>query len=714
MVNTSKILTVSYGTFSCTLEGFDDSFGTMKAIAEYFRDLASDDRYFGAEPPTPDAEMLARIAEREIARRVNAHFEQNRIVLRADPGSTPTTASAAGTFAEDEDADENAASEEASDLIKETDQAEEMASTGDDFAQGEPQENENIADSTAQPEVAEPDDMRAPATDDMPDETEEEGETAEQPEAATHAPIPSAGSDIESVAAKLQRIRAVVSQAETAETPTVAYSEDEHADDFISETHDDINAALEIDDEVEMERADTSEGDDEAADENDTISSLLSRFDSPDEDNEDLFYETEDEARAFDIVDNETEADLHASDETPVETTGEIEAESTAPGPEGEPEQAAETDTPRLRARIVKMKRADFEAAIADGNLEEEVVSEDRTAESKLSPEDEADLLRELAAVEAELAVSTDSGHTDTASEDGEDEDEGEYHHASLIDELEDEEDEDEDETGEDSINFFSDEDNSVGEDEVSDEHDEDSGNTSGRTTPFTPFAGTDAESEMGRIFEETDAHLNEETGRGRRNAIAHLRAAVEANKAEIGAGGDLAGEGPDSEVYRDDLASVVRPRRPQTRDQGSRPRRPETARPAPLKLVAEQRVDLEETKSAPVRPRRVQVSAPANAEAAAASDFADYAESVGATSLPELLEAAAAYLSFVERREQFSRPQLMTHVREVEKDDFSREDGLRSFGQLLREGKIIKLKGGRFTASDSISYRPDARYAGE
>ena len=145
----------------------------------------------------------------------------------------------------------------------------------------------------------------------------------------------------------------------------------------------------------------------------------------------------------------------------------------------------------------------------------------------------------------------------------------------------------------------------------------------------------------------------------------------------------------------------------------------PELPRVAPLKLVAEQRVDLPETElPAPgavaqtVRPRRVSMPLDRDDDDSAGG-FASFAEEVGANRLPELLEAAAAYMSFVEGRDEFSRPQLMTKVRQVDTGDTSREDRLRSFGQLLRDGKIEKVQGGRFAASDSIGFRPKDRAAG-
>ena len=224
----------------------------------------------------------------------------------------------------------------------------------------------------------------------------------------------------------------------------------------------------------------------------------------------------------------------------------------------------------------------------------------------------------------------------------------------------------------------------------------------------------TPADEDFSRLMEESEQQMEEPEAATRRDAFAHLRAAVAAKKADeavVGKDEDLETDG----AYRDDLTSVVRPRRPVSGER-SRTERPAEQRPAPLKLVAEQRIDTGEVKKVtPVRPRRGAAVAPAAAAQAApqSEDFADFAEQMGATKLPDLLEAAAAHLSFVEGHEQFSRPQLMSKVRLVEKENFTREDSLRSFGKLLREGKIEKMQGGRFQASDQIGFKPAKRAAG-
>ncbi|RZO41779.1 MAG: hypothetical protein EVA86_00250 [Rhodobacteraceae bacterium] len=85
----NKVLTVSYDTFSCTLEGFTDSFGAMKAIAEYFRDLASDDRYFAANPPDLDPGIISELASRNSSQKLTARTQGTNVVLSpAEPKAT--------------------------------------------------------------------------------------------------------------------------------------------------------------------------------------------------------------------------------------------------------------------------------------------------------------------------------------------------------------------------------------------------------------------------------------------------------------------------------------------------------------------------------------------------------------------------------------------------------------------------------------------------
>lgn len=703
MVQNNKILTVSYGTFSCTLEGFDDSFGTMKAIAEYFRDLASNDRYFGAEPPVPDAEMLARIAEKEIARRVEARFDEDGLVLRA--GSMIEQAPPQEDVKPEHSAGETAAQPAVT---------ADVASDHDTAIANAPEEKEEPV------QVAE---TVAPVLPEDPKADEPEAETL-IPQAKT--PTPPLTSD--SIAAKLARIRAVVAKQDASRAE---YTEDQHAENFLATAAQDISEIIGEDVEdtgsdiggpenaIEVMAAETVEdiaeetaevvddavaqdpsedSPDDAAEDTantDELAMILGKLDAH-EARQDLLSEDDGEEDDFDDGDDLRNI-LADDDDAP-------EAAEIADAPQEEPSEAApqdltdeqseeavgdsaqEPEAPAkpMRARVIKVSREEFDRAMAEAgegqapdaasadvtageeDARREDVAQDAAAQEDqdtlaaglLDPDEEDALRQELAQIEAEIGSEAE---TATAPEP-----------------------------------------------EKGDRADR----VPARTALPDPLAEEDA---LSRLMAEAETKMEAPEQSRRRDEFARMRAAVAARAAE---GNDDADATDPETEYRRDLATVVRPRRPDAAPTG-RSERPNAPRIPPLKLVAEQRIDSPDrprTAEQPVRPRRVPSPMQVVAEEMAVegrTSFREFAASVGARELTEMLEAAAAYLSIVEGRDEFSRPQVMNKIRAIKEDDFSREDGLRSFGQLLREGKIERTRSGRFTTSESIGYQPEARSAG-
>ncbi len=788
MVGASKILTVSYGTFSCTLEGFDDSFGTMKAIAEYFRDLAADDRYFGAEPPTPDADMLQRIAEREIRRRVDAHVDGEKVVLRADAGAD--TAPEPTALRAPEPTPEPAP---------------------------EPQAPAAPAPVAAEPEV-EPAPQPAPLA-------EPEPELHAEPEApapvSDPAPAAPAASDEDSVAAKLARIRAVVQTARSApaeeDEGDSSFVEDEHAaapasapeaqpaDLPVDEMEDAVEVAedvtetdetsveeeviAEIEEPVEDVLEDAAEEHDEieaAADEDiqddyveDTaeveddqpldISALAARLNAEKEalraeaeaeiepEAEEIEEPVEvafDEAAQDEITEEApdfTEQEMleeiqEVPEENPVavldedapEEVAEADAEETEevdpaqarraerrarraarraqqerqPRNEGDARDAAA----RARARVMKVKRDELEDMRA--SLIESDLIPGAKADAENAPKAETAPVTEDAPTEEPARVRPlrvlKRARKDVEPEvEPEAEPEAEIE-ADLQDELTDDLDDtpitadaEDDLDGDDALGLSPEDEADLMAELAEVERD------SAPATPVAPAEDTKAKAPAGgvtdvsRLVDEVNTKMEGSEHKRRRSAIAHLKAAVAATVAERGLGRNRDRETEDEvqrTPYRADLSAVVRPAaKPETK-----------AKMPPLMLVSEQRIDRPTAQAAQRSTGNLALRAVENDTLddddqddvadqgnifADDDTFADFAERHGAHALPDILECAAAYLARVEGQESFTRPEVMNTVAEfMGADKFQREDGLRAFGQLLREGPLERQGRGAFT----------------
>lgn len=785
MVSSSKILTVSYGTFSCTVEGFEDPLAVVKETTQFFRSVVQDDRFFGAEPPQLDSDLAEELFRQQVSARTTPNglvlspASQNSVVPHAEttvktpvspatsepvainptPESLPPVSNAAMPHAVSSDtakADLAGIELENPSLTTSADQTggtppihaplSEDTLPSDDLIEEEAARQLIEDDEAADPTISEIYTPSQDLTDDDADNTridqkallsalagydaneehvsetsapastapEKENEGEDKApldilETTTNTSAPAlAGGDI--ITNKLARIRAVVSGTANAET----------TENITRENNDDLTSSV-----TNKLEASSEFGKPDVVDEQQNEAPQAVGF--------------EDSIAPF----SDTSDTIVFKDEA-----------------EGANQPTTQNRTTKL-TRILKVRRSDFEAAIAADPVEDihedeglialtsdDDVPEDTGATPTLSLEAEDDLTRELQAIAEELSLNDPANTADDAAarmdvnvppETSKAWDADAQMDVATKTPLRRED----PLRLENALNATHTPTDQGGHETSSQPAPEFGANATTDETANTKAADSVEEGDLAgenlittarkaikmanpvramltettvkdgdafRLMEETDTQFDEPEGNRRRSAIAHLRAAVAATRADQKLGKK---SGSEEDPYREDLANVVRPR--STKPSQSRSERP-SAIPAPqqaqapLTLIAEQRVQDKATYAAEtqIQPRRVDRATRIPPEHEIRNGFAVYADEVGAHNLSEKLEAAAAFLSFIEGRDQFSRPQLMTILRDAETAESSREDRLRNFGRLLREGKIEKTPGGRFTASQSIGFQPE------
>ncbi|MEJ8559893.1 hypothetical protein QTO30_00605 [Yoonia sp. GPGPB17] len=637
MDENTKVLDVTYGNFSCRLEGFDDSVETMKVVVSFFHDLAGHDRFMDTEPLAPDMQTLARLTEEQSGQPVEAEGHDNKVSLRVR-----------------------------TEVVEE------------DVA------DDDVAEDTSDETVAE-----QPIAEDFVDEADTE----------------SVADDLSSVAEKLQRMRAAT--ARKVPPTSEDYSEDLPEAPATNPLSQRLNELV--------QRTTQSERDMDAAQE-------PAGVDEPAEDTAEADVPELDQISGDDAIDAE---DMNVFSDLNADT-----AEDTAQGDAVMSEDLMEE--PALDVAEVEDDQAETllpEAAVAEAMLHDEAAIDQpegdvSDAEAFLEDTELEAFLAEEEAAEAEETAQQDDA---TAGEDGVEPESDASDADDAEDVAQDEEaplvltsaDKADEETSEDDHDDYNDDDEFDLEAEVAKVEAEIAarqGNEFARRG--LPRHVEDA---MSRIMSQTDQHLNQPENRRHRDAFAQLKAAVAATEAARQLG-DKGTTKPDpDEVYKDDLGAH------EAKDKS------EVKGTPPLKLVKSQEVkpagntlskeatlasqSAPESDSAADAPsaRLRQIATMKEAEVAQeGDDFAAFIASHGATDLADKLEAAGAYICFVEGEADFSRPQVMKLVQSATSAEISREDGLRNFGRLLRQARLIKLENGRFQVSENTQYRPEGHQAAQ
>lgn len=124
----NKVLSVSYGHFSCSVEGFDDSFEVMTSVVEFFRNLAQEDRYFGAQPVKLTPDLIAELSKKTQTSDIAVTQDADNLTVRKSPPPQMVPAATSAAFALSErlkrlraaetDMSENAQSNGETDLVE--------------------------------------------------------------------------------------------------------------------------------------------------------------------------------------------------------------------------------------------------------------------------------------------------------------------------------------------------------------------------------------------------------------------------------------------------------------------------------------------------------------------------------------------------------------------------------------------------------------------